>query len=187
MKTTLFEPGKYYHVYNQAKNGDPLFGNEEAFRFFLKLYQAHICPIAETYAYSLMSDHLHFLIRIREDAGGKLYKPFALLFNGYAKGYSRQHETVAKVFKYKLKRKEIRSARTLMEMIRYVNQDSWRHGAAEHPGYYRFSSYRATLSAAPTLLAKDEVRGCFGTTGNIEENLLSRVDESVIRHCRLED
>ena len=50
MKTTLMEPGKYYHVYNRAKNGDPLFESEEAFRFFLKLYQTHICPIAETYA-----------------------------------------------------------------------------------------------------------------------------------------
>ncbi|HNY03606.1 MAG TPA: hypothetical protein PKG48_13495 [Bacteroidales bacterium] len=186
MKTTLFEPGKYYHVFNQARNGDPLFGTEEDFRFFLKLYQAHICPIADTYAYCLLSDHLHFLIRIREEAEGRLYKPFALLFNGYAKGYSRHHETIAKVFKFKMKRKEIRNPRMLMEMIRYVNQDPCRHGAAEHPGIYRFSSFRATLSSSPTLLAKDQVREYFGTNGNLEENLLTRVDESIIRYCRLE-
>jgi len=187
MKKVLFEPGKCYHVFNQAKNGDPLFDSEEAFRFFLKLYQAHIVPIAETYAYCLLGDHLHFLIRIRDEAEGSLYKPFALLFNGYAKGYGRQHETVAKVFRFKLKRKEIRSTQTLLELIRYVNQDPWRHGATEHPALYRFSSFRATLSAAPTLLAKERVIGHFGTHGNLEENLLAPVNPNLLRRFTLEE
>ena len=187
MKTPLLEPGKYYHVYNRAKNGDPLFGDEEACRFFLKLYQAHICPIAETYAYCLLSDHLHFLIRIRDSAGGSLYKPFALLFNGYSKGYSRFNEREGRIFKFKLKRKEIRSVTDVLEMIRYVNQNPWRHGVADHPADYRFSSYRATMTSGPTLVAKEQVRAYFGSHENLENNLLSQVDESTIKTLMLED
>jgi putative transposase len=187
MKTPLLEPGKYYHVYNRAKNGDPLFGDEEAYRFFLKLYQAHICPIAETYAYCLLSDHLHFLIRIREDAGGSLYKPFALLFNSYSKGYNKLHEKEGKVFKFKFKRKEIRKTEYFLEMIRYVNQNPWKHGAAEHPANYRFSSFRATMTASPTLIAKQEVQGYFGTHENLASNLLTVVDETAIRPLMLEE
>ncbi len=187
MKTTLLEPGKYYHVYNRAKNGDPLFGNEEDYRFFLKLYQTHICPIAETYAYCLLSDHLHFLIRIREDADGSLYKHFALLFNGYAKGYNRHNAKEGKIFKFKLKRKEIRSATFFQEMVRYVNQNPWRHGVTEHPANYRFSSFRATMTNGQTMIAKEQVQGYFGTHENLAINLLTLVDENLIRPLILEE
>jgi REP element-mobilizing transposase RayT len=187
MKTPLLEPGKYYHVYNRAKNGDPLFEGEEACRFFLKLYQAHICPIAETYAYCLLSDHLHFLIRIREDAEGGLYKQFALLFNGYTKGYNRHNEKMGKVFKFKLKRKEIKSTPYFLEMIRYVNQNPWRHGVTTHPANYRFSSFRATMTAGPTLIAKEQVQSYFGSHANLEANLLTQVDEKVIKMLMLEE
>jgi REP element-mobilizing transposase RayT len=187
MKTPLLEPGKYYHVYNRAKNGEPLFSDEEAFRFFLKLYRAHICPIAETYAYCLLSDHLHFLIRIRGDADGSLYKPFAMLFNGYAKGYNTFHEKEGKVFKFKMKRKEIRSMTNFLELIRYVNQNPRRHGVTDHPGNYRFSSYRATMTTGPTLVAKDQVQEYFGSHENLENNLLLQVDESAIRNLTLEE
>ena len=141
MKTKLLEPGKYYHVYNRAKNGDPLFEDEEAYRFFLKLYQAHICPIAETYAYCLLSDHLHFLIRIREEAEGSLFKPFAMLFNAYSKGYNHHNGKEGRVFKFKLKRIEIREIPCFQEMIRYVNQNPWRHGVTEHPA----NSYKMVM------------------------------------------
>ena len=187
MKTPLLEPGKYYHVYNRAKNGEPLFEDEGAYRFFLKLYQAHICPIAETYAYCLLSDHLHFLIRIRDDAAGSLYKHFALLFNGYSKGYNRHNEKEGKVFMFKLKRKEIRTTPSFLEMIRYVNQNPWRHGVAEHPANYRFSSFRATLTNGPTMVAKEQVREYFGSHENLTSNLLSQVDESAIKKLMLEE
>lgn len=187
MKTKLLEPGKYYHVYNRAKNGDPLFENEEACRFFLKLYQAHICPIAETYAYCLLSDHLHFLIRIREDAAGSLYKPFAMLFNSYSKGYNNHNEKEGKVFQFKLKRKEIRSTPSLLEMIRYVNQNPWRHGATENPANYKFSSFRATMTTGPTMVAKELVQEFFGSHENLAGNLLTQVDETTIRPLILEE
>jgi REP element-mobilizing transposase RayT len=187
MKTSLLEPGKYYHVYNRAQNGNPLFEDEEAFRFFLKLYQAHICPIAETFAYCLLSDHLHFLIRIRDHAEGSLYKPFAMLFNSYSKGYNRHNDMDGKLFKFKLKRRELRTMPCILDMIRYVNQNPWRHGATEHPANYRFSSFRATMTTGPTLVAKEQVQEYFGSHDNLAANLLTLVDESTIRAVMLEE
>jgi REP element-mobilizing transposase RayT len=187
MKTTLLEPGKYYHVYNRAKNGDPLFEDEEAYRFFMKLYQTHIHPIAETYAYCLLSDHLHLLIRIREGAEGSMFKPFAMLFNAYSKGYNMHNDKTGRVFKFKLKRIEIRNMPYFREMIRYVNQNPWRHGVTEHPANYRFSSFRATLTTSPTMVAKEKVQEYFGSHDNLTANLLSRVDEDAIRMFMMEE
>ena len=149
--------------------------------------QVHIYPIAETYAYCLLSDHLHLLIRIRDEAAGSLFKPFALLFNAYSKGYNIHNGKEGRVFKFKLKRMEIRNLLYFFEMIRYVNQNPWRHGVTEHPANYRFSSFRATVTSSPTLVAKEKVQGYFGSHENLAANLLTRVDESTIKAFMMED
>ncbi len=187
MKFTLLEPGKYYHVYNRAKNGDPLFEDEEAYRFFLKLYKSHITPIAETYAYCLLRDHLHLLFRTRPEAEGSLYKPFAVLFNSYTSGYNRHNGKEGRVFKFKLKRTEIRSLACLRDMICYINQNPWRHGVTDHPGNYRFSSFRSTITNGPTLIAKDNIIGQFGSSENLENCLHAQVDETRIKFYMMEE
>jgi hypothetical protein len=60
----------FYHIYNQGINGEPLFREERNYQYFLKLWARYIEPIAETYAYCLLSNHFHFLIRIKEDETG---------------------------------------------------------------------------------------------------------------------
>ena len=67
MKTTApLQPGHYYHVYNRGNNREDLFREECNYRYFLQLYTRHVLPIAITFAYCLMRNHFHFLVRIRE-------------------------------------------------------------------------------------------------------------------------
>ncbi|MEI7982764.1 MAG: hypothetical protein WCI71_14020 [Bacteroidota bacterium] len=187
MKTTLLEPGKYYHIYNQAKNGDPLFGDEEAFRFFLRLYRSHIAPVADTFAYCLLKDHLHLLVRIKRDVNGSIYKPFALLFNAYAKGFNKHNGKEGKVFRFKLKRIEIRRESYFFEMVRYINQNARKHGVAEEDSQYRFSSFRASLTPGPSIVCKEELAKYFCNGRNLAQNLSAEVDEKSIKMFMLEN
>jgi len=67
MKTTApLQPGHYYHVYNRGNNREDLFREERNYRYFLQLYARHVLPIAITFAYCLLRNHFHFLVRIRE-------------------------------------------------------------------------------------------------------------------------
>ena len=59
-------PGQCYHVYNHAVGQDALFRVDENYRFFLKKYAMYISPIADTFAYCLLPNHFHFLIRIHD-------------------------------------------------------------------------------------------------------------------------
>ena len=59
---------KLYHIYNHANGAENLFRETENYRYFLKQWQKHIQPIADTLAYCLMPNHFHFLIMIREEA-----------------------------------------------------------------------------------------------------------------------
>lgn len=58
-------PGRYYHVYSHAVEEENLFRNEDNYRYFLDRYVVYIPPIAATFAYCLMPNHFHLLIRVR--------------------------------------------------------------------------------------------------------------------------
>ncbi len=60
-----FEPGKYYHIYNRANGFEKLFLSDENYRYFLRQYVKYIEPVAITYAWCLLPNHFHFLIKIR--------------------------------------------------------------------------------------------------------------------------
>ena len=59
-------PNQCYHIFNHANGFENLFVDEENYRFFLEKYKKHISPIAETYAYCLLPNHFHLVIRIRQ-------------------------------------------------------------------------------------------------------------------------
>lgn len=54
-----------YHIYNRGNNGENLFIEERNYRYFLRRYGRHIHPVVETYAYCLLRNHFHLLIRVR--------------------------------------------------------------------------------------------------------------------------
>ena len=59
--------GEYYHIYNRGNNRENLFIQQRNYPYFMQLYAKHILPIAETFAYCLMPNHFHFLIRTRTE------------------------------------------------------------------------------------------------------------------------
>ena len=58
-------PGVTYHIYNRGNNGETIFPEERNYEYFMQLYGKYISPIADTFAYCLMPNHFHFLIRIK--------------------------------------------------------------------------------------------------------------------------
>lgn len=58
-------PEKYYHIFNHAVGKEILFRNDENYNFFLKKYNFYISSVADTYAYCLMPNHYHFLMKFK--------------------------------------------------------------------------------------------------------------------------
>ncbi|MBE0648260.1 MAG: hypothetical protein IH596_10800 [Bacteroidales bacterium] len=187
MKTAILEPGKFYHIYNRAKNGNPLFPEEEDIQFFIRLYKTHVTPFAETWAYCILDDHVHFLVRMKEDLEGNPYTPFALLFNAYTKGYHTKNGGDGQLFKFKLKRIEIRRETILREVIRYINQNARRHGVVEDCSRYRYSSFHATVTTWQTLIPKEEILRRFGNREVLSQILTEPVEEKGLKMYLLEE
>jgi putative transposase len=60
-------PGNFYHIYNRGINGCNLFREPGNYEHFLELYDKYISPVAETFAWVLMPNHFHLLVRVKED------------------------------------------------------------------------------------------------------------------------
>jgi REP element-mobilizing transposase RayT len=59
--------GNVYHLYNHANGNINLFRSDENYRFFLEKYAKYVTPYFDTYAYCLMPNHFHFLVRVKDE------------------------------------------------------------------------------------------------------------------------
>jgi REP element-mobilizing transposase RayT len=57
----------YYHIYNRGVNRENIFFEERNYEYFLKLYDKHITPVADTFGYSLLRNHFHLVVRVKAE------------------------------------------------------------------------------------------------------------------------
>jgi putative transposase len=180
------EYGKYYHIYNRGNNRENIFREERNYLHFLRLYAEYIEPIAETYAYCLLYNHFHLLIRLKTGEEQKLNltgskasnltglefvpkKPsqeFSNLFNAYTKAINKAYNRSGALFQRPFGRLEVTSERYFVQLITYIHQNPEKHGLTEDFRTWPYSSYRALLSRQPTRLKRETVLAWFdGPTG----------------------
>lgn len=61
------EYGKFYHIYNRGNNSCDLFRSDDHHLHFMRLYGEYIPQVAETFAWVLMKNHFHLLVRIKPE------------------------------------------------------------------------------------------------------------------------
>ncbi|MBN1118656.1 MAG: hypothetical protein JXA77_15705 [Bacteroidales bacterium] len=61
-----FEKEHVYHIYNQGNNRQEIFFKRENYLFFLRKVRAHMLPYCDVFAWCLMPNHFHFLVRVNE-------------------------------------------------------------------------------------------------------------------------
>ena len=59
--------GNFFHIYNCGIDGCDLFRQNSDYEHFLDDYDHYIEPIAETFAWCLMKNHLHLVVRIKNE------------------------------------------------------------------------------------------------------------------------
>ena len=102
------ESGMFYHIYNRGTNREDIFVQERNYRYFLQLYVKHIEPAAETYAYCLLKNHFHVLVRIKDAEAQNpkgLERPlgsiaFSNFFNAYAKAINKAYGRTGSLFQH---------------------------------------------------------------------------------------
>ncbi len=53
----------FYHIYNRGNNGENLFYRPENYGYFLQKFDHYLSGYLELYAYCLLPNHFHLLVR----------------------------------------------------------------------------------------------------------------------------
>ncbi len=109
-KTPLL-PGNWYHIYNRGINGERLFYEEENYLYFLRLLTRYVLNVAEVYAYCLLVNHFHLLVRIFDQPAKPPHQVFSHLFNSYAQSINKRYDRTGSLFERPFHRRLIDSER----------------------------------------------------------------------------
>ncbi len=165
--------GKFYHIYNRGINSCDLFHDTANYGYFLSLYEHHISPIADTYAWVLMKNHFHFLVKIKDEcpiSPDKVLNPvrvndpskyFSNLFNAYAQAFNKRYNRHGNLFERPFKRKLVEDMDYLKTMVINIHNNPVHHKFTEHAVDYPWSSYQTYISVKSTHLQRDTVIGWF--------------------------
>jgi REP element-mobilizing transposase RayT len=161
------QPGKYYHIYNRGNNRENLFREERNYRYFLALYAQHVGPFADTYAYCLLMNHFHLLVRIKDlgAVSGASFDPsrlFSNLFNAYARAFNKTYGRTGALFQRPFGRIEITDDAYFVRVAVYIHRNPQKHGFVTDFREWSYSSYQAMLSSRPTHIRRADVLEWFG-------------------------
>jgi putative transposase len=158
------ESGRFYHIYNRGINKQTIFFRELNCDLFLDRVNKYLSGYIEIYAYCLMINHFHFLIRIKENAeSSKIDNGFKNLFMSYAKAINEQEKRTGSLFQQKFKRKEIGDDHYFSWIIQYIHMNPVLAGLCKEPELWKYSSYNAIISDKATNLRRNEVLEWFGS------------------------
>ncbi len=180
-KLELFTYGNTYHLYNRGINSCNIFKEEDNYRYFLSLYEKYVDPIAETYAWVLMPNHFHFLVRTFNpvrvlnpdgvEGRKKIRSPsqqFSKLFNAYAQAFNKRFKRHGSLFERPFKRKLIEGEDFLKNVLLYIHNNPVHHRFCDHTEEYQWSSYLIYLSGNSSKLPRKEVMEMFGDETNFK-------------------
>jgi len=140
--------------------------------------------VTDTFAYCLLGNHFHCLIRVRgvedlttfeklsnlkkaEQSTSKtshdiVSHQFRKFFQSYAMAFNKQQGRVGTLFQTPFKRVLIDSDIYFTQIVYYIHANPQHHGLVTDFRNWRWSSYQRMLLDRPSKLKKEEVLNWFG-------------------------
>jgi len=186
MKNEYYQPllpNRYYHIFNRAVGNEKLFFSTRNYEYFLRRMQYYLLPIATIYAYSLMPNHFHLLLKIKDtetliekyeqkkkrkfvhsqtNLSTFVMQQLKNWLSGYAMAINKQNERKGALFIDYLKRISPESTEDLRLVTAYIHRNAIHHHLTSSYGQWRFDSYLQPLKNDPGKFGSKEMLGWFG-------------------------
>ncbi|MBS1529801.1 MAG: transposase [Bacteroidetes bacterium] len=168
---TKFEKGHLYHIYNRSIDKQPLFRNEDNYSFFLKKYYKYLSMVTKTYAYCLLGNHFHILLRVNESFPSSFMEKSAheivshqlqKFFQSYAMAFTKQQGRIGTLFQTPFKRALITDDSYFTQIIYYIHANPQYHDLTNDFKHWPWSSFKEVLLKENQFLEYDEVLKWFG-------------------------
>jgi REP element-mobilizing transposase RayT len=132
-------PTGIYHVMVRGINRDYIFDTDEEKEHFLEILLDIKADLNfELYAYVLMNNHLHLLIKETSDDIGNIMKRIGVR---YASWYNKRHDRIGHLFQDRFKSEVIVDENQLLVTLRYIMQNPVKAKLCNKPSDYSWSSW----------------------------------------------
>lgn len=179
----LLSPGNYYHIYNRGNNRELLFFEEADFQNFLDRYHKYLGDIFETYAWCLIPNHFHFLIRVkdtgpwgrnlkgnRDEACKIISTRMRLFLMSYAKRINMRRERYGSLMVKNFRRKKVGSTEYLKQLVIYIHSNPGKHRLSKDQVNYKWCSLGEYQKMRKVYCELDEVIRWYGGKQNFLES-----------------
>lgn len=197
--TSKLEEAKLYHIYNRGNNSELIFYNKANYVYFLKKYHEYLGEIINTYTFSLLPNHFHLLVSVKESSAemppiekvaslkeDKVSFQFRKFFTSYAMSINKQQNRHGSLFEKPFRRIEINNTKYLQNLIFNIYANPLIHGISDDFKTYQWSSYQRILIDKPSHLNKKAVLDHFENKNNFIHFHKQKAEIEKIKHLILE-
>ena len=198
----MFEADCVYHIYNHANGFENLFKEEKNYDYFLQRYMEFAGPIVETYAYCLMPNHFHMMVKVRseekvaynlgsktsqkfETFGKIISRQFGSLCSAYTQAFNKVYDRRGSLFQPNMKKKQVTNDDYFTRLVLYIHNNPVKHGFVKDPYEWPHSSIHQIaglqLSKSPKVLGSSEKAAVIDWFGGVEELKNAHVEIGDIR------
>ena len=138
-----------YHVMMRGINHQVIFEDTEDYQYFMECmerfgisYDDEGLPAGQNctyYAYCLMGNHFHLLIREREETISQTLKRIA---DAYVYYYNRKYQRSGHLFKERFRSEPVDTIHQFTALLSYIHRDPVKVGLAKRAGDYPYSSFQ---------------------------------------------
>jgi REP-associated tyrosine transposase len=160
----VIDPTYPYHVFCRGSNRGPIvFDEADCDRFVGELDRVAREFEWKVYAWCLLPNHHHVIV---QTARAAFSAGFQQLNGNHSRRTNLRHGRSDHLFRNRPGMVCCESPAHLVGAIAYVVRNPLTAGLVDHPGAWRWSSYRATMGLvrAPKWLCLDEILDLFGAT-----------------------
>jgi REP element-mobilizing transposase RayT len=172
-----------YHVLLRGINRQTIFeDDEDAVKFLQTLEKYKQENEYEIYAYCLMGNHIHILIKENQEELGNSMRRIGA---SYVYWYNWKYERTGHLFQDRYKSEVVENDRYLLTVLRYIHQNPLKAGIVNDINEYKWSSYFEYLDKnKKQIVDKDFILEIFDRDKNKAKTLFEefhRIEEN--REC----
>ena len=132
-----------YHVVTRGNNkADLFFDDDDNAKFLYAMHDAMEKVDFDLYAYCLMCNHVHLLVRVRDTSLGCVMKK---ILQRYATWYNFRYERLGHVFQNRYFSNPVENSAYFLAALQYIYNNPVKAGLCKSPLDYKWSSCRQTL------------------------------------------
>jgi REP element-mobilizing transposase RayT len=187
-----FVEGQPYHIIGRGNNGDKICYKADNYQYFLDKFATALAPYLHIYAYAILNNHYHIMIRVRSseeieaaaiifykiklwrklkgDVNAFLVERFQRFLGGYAQAIKNQEKRSGSIFEKSFQRIFIDTDNYWYSTLQYIHHNPIHHHLVANYNEYKYTSYNTYFSANKTGIERDFVLNAFG---GLEEFRLS--------------